>query len=220
MRPVQRTPFSASGPRDRYPMLQRAAVIASLKLAKTTCKTTCFTIWLKSILNTTNSHIFENVFEDRWIISHNHWVLVVLHVPPGSYKTRTKTISPWKVSSGPFWVWPHKNTAKISVFAVFFWSNSIRTYSGCFFFFFPAFFCPSCSSGLITPTSPQHPSPVFLGLRSCFRLPIVNKLVANEGVVKKVFKKCDMPLHTALATSLNIESLKLCYLPSSCYFYL
>ena len=88
------------------------------------------------------------------------------------------------------------------------------------FFFFPAFFCPSCSSGLITPTSPQHPSPVFLGLRSCFRLPIVNKLVANEGVVKKVFKKCDMPLHTALATSLNIESLKLCYLPSSCYFYL
>lgn len=35
---------------------------------------------------------------------------------------------------GPFWVWPHKNTAKISVFAVFFWSNSIRTYSGCFFF--------------------------------------------------------------------------------------
>ena len=169
MRPVQRTPFSASGPRDRYPMLQRAAVIASLKLAKTTCKTTCFTIWLKSILNTTNSHIFENVFEDRWIISHNHWVPCCSSCATGLLQNKdqnnlaVKGFFPAPSGSGPT-----KTPLKFQSLQFFFWSNSIRTYSGCCCFFFPAFFCPSCSSGLITPTSPQHPSPVFFGFTILF----------------------------------------------------
>ena len=195
MRPVQRTPFRASGPRDRS-MLQRAAVIASLKLAKTTCKTTCFTIWLKRILNTTK-HLWRPVDNISQSLSpccsscatgllqnkdqNNLAVKGFFPAPSGSGPTKTPLVQSLQF----FLIEFNQNV---------FWEingNYVNFFGSKFDpFFFPAFFCPSRSSGLITPTSPQHPSPVVLGLRSLFSASHRQQIgFANEGVVKKVFKK-------------------------------
>lgn len=94
---------------------------------------------------------------------------------------------------GPFWVWPHKNTAKISVFAVFFWSNSIRTYSGCFFFFFRHFFVLHVRQGSSLQQAHSTQVPCFWVYDLVFGFPSSTNWLQMKVWSKKYSKSATCP---------------------------